>query len=1171
MRFEDFSMNADQIYDSCREHTLKSMPMQTVDTKPYAESIPERMNLGVLQSNLGNCLQIIDDEIMKGYVTQLERLPIIHLETGIMENLQEIHFFKISELVYQENEFSVDKLAMVFHALSNRPCTLVLMLKSDGNRTDFYLGARPDENYSAGTLFQMLKQSLLGFLPGSKITEYYDEDMKRDMQDLKVGCISSVTCVADYKRNQDSLTNQDFIQGLEKFVYAVQGKEYIAVLIADNLGHDALMLRKREYEQIYTQISPFANMQMNFTASDGVSLSVGSSEGNTKNVACTQSKGLSESETDSESHTVGTNETTGVSNTDTGTHTVTKSETDGVNHTVGTADGISRTITNGSNIGTYSGVSGNGGLKIGPFNLGMSKNIGINMGFNHSVAKGINHTDSVSDSVSKTLTHGLSDSYGHSHSDSKTYGKSESDNVTRSIGIGRNESESYTVGGSFNLMNTETMMNTFGGSKGVTLNAQNMTLKFELQRIEKHLKRIEECESFGMWNFAAYFLGETAAEVETAANTYKSVMAGTDSGIERSAINSWIEEESVKELFNYIQNFLHPQFIYHGFSYDEERCIEVNPSVLVSTNELAIHMGLPRHSVCGLPVIEHADFGKEVVQYDQKEDGRTFTLGQIFSMGSKTNTKVRLDCDSLTMHTFVTGSTGSGKSNTVYKTLEQLRNLYKIPFLVIEPAKGEYKHIFGQFPDVAVYGTNPKVTELLKINPFRFPEDIHVLEHLDRLVEIFNVCWPMYAAMPEVLKSAVEKSYVDCGWDLLQSTNKDGEDLYPSFADVARNIKSIIESSEFDTENKGAYKGSLLTRLQSLSTGINGLIFSKNEISDNDLFDRNVIVDLSRVGSSETKSLIMGMLVLKLQEYRMDKGKMNRFLSHVTVLEEAHNLLKRTSTEQSAEGANLLGKSVELLANSIAEMRTYGEGFIIADQSPGLLDLSVIRNTNTKIILRLPDRTDRELVGYAAGLNDEHIEELAKLKQGVAAIYQNDWIEPVLVQIDKCEIEEKEYHFTAHTKPIDLNVCRQQLINFMIRGRVDSPLEFDVSEIEKGLGALGLSMGNQEFVEELIAEYKETGSLELWRDDNFRRLSKRITDILESRNRIENSVLSAHDNQELTEELKKIVLQMFPNADKEVVLTLSQCFMKDMSLQKEEHEIRRGIYKNWIDSVREAW
>ena len=217
---------------------------------------------------------------------------------------------------------------------------------------------------------------------------------------------------------------------------------------------------------------------------------------------------------------------------------------------------------------------------------------------------------------------------------------------------------------------------------------------------------------------------------------------------------------------------------------------------------------------------------------------------------------------------------------------------------MIEPAKGEYKNVFGSDEDVSVYGTNPLITPLLRIDPFSFPEKVHILEHLDRLVEIFNVCWPMYAAMPAVLKSAVEKSYVDCGWDLITSTNKYDNSLYPDFSDVARNIKIIIDSSEYDRENKGAYKGSLLTRLQSLTTGINGLIFSSDELSGDNLFEKNVIVDLSRVGSSETKSLIMGMLVLKLQEFRMTGDiPMNADLRHITVLEEAHNLLRRTSIE----------------------------------------------------------------------------------------------------------------------------------------------------------------------------------------------------------------------------------------------------------------------------------
>ena len=149
----------------------------------------------------------------------------------------------------------------------------------------------------------------------------------------------------------------------------------------------------------------------------------------------------------------------------------------------------------------------------------------------------------------------------------------------------------------------------------------------------------------------------------------------------------------------------------------------------------------------------------------------------------------------------------------------------------------------------------------------------------------------------------------------------------------------------------------------------------------------------------------------------MTLGMMNADLNHVTILEEAHNLLKRTSMEQSSESSNLLGKSVEMLSNAIAEVRTYGEGFIIADQAPGLLDMSVIRNTNTKIIMRLPDAEDRNLVGKSANLSEDQIKELAKIPTGVAAVYQNNWLEPVL-----CTIEYEKADGTYFNKEVSMDI-----------------------------------------------------------------------------------------------------------------------------------------------------
>lgn len=541
--------------------------------------------------------------------------------------------------------------------------------------------------------------------------------------------------------------------------------------------------------------------------------------------------------------------------------------------------------------------------------------------------------------------------------------------------------------------------------RSLELNYENRTVQALLDKIDKHLERLERCESFGAFDCAAYCFADTREEALTAASNYNALLRGTNSSVQASHINTWYRPEDIKKLLRYLESFVHPRFCEKGGR------IIVSPASVISGNELAIQVGLPKKSVSGIPVVSMASFGRNL---PMPEKEKALALGSLYHMGriDGEENAVCLDMDSLTMHTFITGSTGAGKSTLIYQMLDDLMQREvsgaggeKLGFLVIEPAKGEYKNRFGSYKNVTVYGSNAEKTPLLRINPFSFPHDIHVLEHIDRLTEIFNVCWPMYAAMPAVLKESVERAYAVSGWDLCTSRckyeNAVGDRLFPSFADVLRQINLVMEDSDYSSDSKGDYKGALCTRVKSLTNGIYGQMFTADEISNEELFQKNVIVDLSRIGSGETKALIMGLLVMKLQEYRMSEGLgMNLPLRHITVLEEAHNILKRTSPEQDMESANVAGKSVEMLANSIAEMRTYGEGFVIADQSPGLMDLSVIRNTNTKIILRLPDLSDRELVGRASGMNEEQIAEIARFPAFVASVYQSSWPEPVLCKMN---------------------------------------------------------------------------------------------------------------------------------------------------------------------------
>lgn len=701
------------------------------------------------------------------------------------------------------------------------------------------------------------------------------------------------------------------------------------------------------------------------------------------------------------------------------------------------------------------------GTEISPFAVTQNSD-GQSIANSLSEMKNEAHTHGVNESISKSITGSVSANVGGkigpvnvggsiSVSKGKTTTKGTSDADTKSTGTVNTTAKTIT--------------------KNTTLTITDYQIKDSVEKIQEQIKRIDIGKALGLWQTAAYVYSATPSVAENVANVYKGIIQGEKSFIEPCVVNEWYwndreeaDKKTCQNILKAIKRFEHPVF-FNKADIDSNEKIAVTPAVFVNTSELAQQMCFPKHSIKGLPFLRCAEFGREIVSFDQPqlEETDTIRLGKVFHMHREEDTEIRLNKKNLTSHTFITGSTGSGKSNTVYQLLNGLtNNLEKedVHFLVIEPAKGEYKNVFGHKKGVTVYGTNPSVSKVLHINPFSFPEGIHILEHLDRLIEIFNVCWPMYAAMPAVLKEAVEKSYEDAGWNLAKSENEYETNFYPSFADVARNIRIIIDTSEYDAENKGAYKGSLVTRLASLTNGLNGQIFTSTEEDDiNAIFNENTIVDLSRVGSAETKSLIMGLLVLKLQEYRMSSTKqMNSELKHITVLEEAHNLLKRTSTEQSMESSNLAGKSVEMLTNAIAEMRTYGEGFIIADQAPALLDMAVIRNTNTKIIMRLPDQSDRELVGKAANLNDEQITELSRLPCGVAAVYQNEWIQPVLCKIDKYDSKEKAYLKPDDSKDIEEDLKKRGCIIDKLLNKTEVKLD-DLSGI-KTSGSIKASILN---------------------------------------------------------------------------------------------------------------
>lgn len=1036
------------------------------NNKPVESALP--------YNELLSAYDAVDEVIEKGYLDNIEKYEIVPVGDSEIDIVESIRFYQITKIVFDDDEDILDKLTTVYNTVHSLGGDIAITIHSSKEKVEFFLGVKQQSADKITNIADGFRQSFDGNFPGCTINKMYN-DSARDLLENKIFTQKAkAVSMANGIPNLKSDDKEKFTQGLEKFIEAMQGKEYTALLIANAISSKDINQRRTAFENIYSSLLPFSSHEINF--------------------------GLNESEA----------VTQGIS--ESFTHTVNESLSKTTSHTEGTnsSEGTSRTHTGGVFMGGM----------IPPFVMG---------GANYSYSRG------------KTTNKG----------------KSESDTTGETKNRGTAESETQSE----NSSDTKTK----GTSENYQIKYENKTVKNILEKIDIQIKRIEASEDYGMYDFAAYFISSDYDTSRVAASAYKAVMRGDESSVEKSSITSWTIDISENKIIPYLKRLEHPIMALNN-------TLSITPTTLISSKELALAMNLPRKSVKGVVVTKSVEFARDIYLLEEREKNRSISLGSMYHLGrADTESKISIDINSLGMHTLITGSTGSGKSNTIYKMLDGLIER-DIKFLVIEPAKGEYKEVFGGRKDVDVFGSNPKYTELLTINPFEFCDEIHVLEHIDRLIEIFNACWPMYAAMPAVLKDATIRSYVACGWDI-DSSVCIGARSYPTFDILLSMLEEVIDISQYSDEMKSNYKGALITRVKSLTVGLSGQMMNQaDSISEEALFDSNVIVDISRIGSMETKSLVMGILMLKLMEYRSAKQKgSNSALKHVTVLEEAHHLLKRTSTEQSGESANLQGKAVEMLSNAIAEMRTYGEGFIIADQSPNMLDISAIRNTGTKIIMRLPEFADRDDIGKSAALNEKQIDEIPKLATGVAVVYQNNWLEAILCKIDKFD-KFKAYDFKSD---LDLKYTENKkilgtILKILFIERIDDISQDELDAIDydaytKWLSERNISESSKMKLSQAIIDYREKKISKLQKEDNFSELSKVVFELLDG-DKILSLAKSAENLNEYNSHLTRIIGHYVDTQNNEMFETaIKQAILSNEA--KETNDFKE-LYFSWVEEQR---
>ncbi len=355
-----------------------------------------------------------------------------------------------------------------------------------------------------------------------------------------------------------------------------------------------------------------------------------------------------------------------------------------------------------------------------------------------------------------------------------------------------------------------------------------------------------------------------------------------------------------------------------------------------------------------------------------------------------------------TRHTLITGFTGSGKTNTVLHLLNTLWNEHHIPFLVIESAKKEYRSLMRVkgFADLLIFSLGDETTSPFRFNPFELMPGVRVEAHLGRLQACFDAALPQFGILPSIIAESLEEIYKAKGWRLndthsplplsgvLNGRGAGGEGrLFPTMREMHKSVVQAAEGRGYGGEMRDNIRAAAGGRIGGLLRGSKGRMFtSQRSLPAEIIFKRPVILELNDLNEDD-KALTMMFLLMWLREYR--EQNIGDKLQHVTVVEEAHNVVSNVQSVGNTEvAADTKAKAVAAFANMLAEVRAYGEGIVISDQSPEKLAPDAMRNTNLQIAHQLRDRRDREAIARAMIMDDEQQNYLGKLRAGEAAFFR---------------------------------------------------------------------------------------------------------------------------------------------------------------------------------------
>ncbi len=528
-----------------------------------------------------------------------------------------------------------------------------------------------------------------------------------------------------------------------------------------------------------------------------------------------------------------------------------------------------------------------------------------------------------------------------------------------------------------------------------------------LRRLELLHQEFERGFAVGSWTVSAFFLAPDRTSFKTLGAALGAVLGGEQSLPEPVRVLEIAEPGPFRAALGPIllATAEAPGQLEYPYSFQ----------TILNSQRLSALIHLPRLEAPGFAVREIQRF--DVALPHDAAQG-PIELGRVHDLGRRLEVDYRLSTGALSKHTLIVGVTGSGKTNTAFHLLRQLWS-QEVPFLVLEPAKTEYRALIAD-PVVGsalrVFTLGEESVSPFRLNPFEVEPGASLATHIDLLKATFNASFVMWSPLPQVLERCLHDVYRDYGWDPVRGVNRrlpsdatpEARALaFPTLSALSAKIEEVVDSLGYEARVTSDIKAALVTRLESLCIGGKGaMLDTPRSIPLSELLLQPTVIELEQVGDDDEKAFLMGLLLIRIFEHlRASADNAGSQLRHVVVVEEAHRLLASVARGAGEEQANTRAKAVESFVNMLSEVRAYGQGFLIAEQIPSKLAPDALKNTNVKVVHRTVAREDRELLAGSMNMDQDRSRMLATFRPGEAAVFSEGDDRPVLVQVPYSKLE----------------------------------------------------------------------------------------------------------------------------------------------------------------------